>query len=202
MSECVYVTDDEAMVRRFLKKALDHAGMVTKTFASGSELLRSLDALEPGVILLDIRMPEMNGLEVLEAMGPQTKVHAVLILSSHGDVSTAVQAIHAGAVDFIEKPFSTMKLIERIRDLQAIVRKRQAESGIAAAARSRLQSLTEREVQVGQEIAAGLSNKEAARKLGISPRTVEAHRANLMRKLNATSITDIVRLFDVGNART
>ena len=84
MSECVYVTDDEAMVRRFLKKALDHAGMVTKTFASGSELLGSLDALEPGVILLDIRMPEMNGLEVLEAMGPHTKVHAVLILSSQG----------------------------------------------------------------------------------------------------------------------
>lgn len=201
MSECVYVTDDEAMVRRFLKKALDHAGMVTKTFASGSELLGSLDALEPGVILLDIRMPEMNGLEVLEAMGPHTKVHAVLILSSHGDVSTAVQAIHAGAVDFIEKPFSTMKLIERIRDLQSMVAKRLAESGIAAAAKSRLQSLTEREVQVGQEIAAGLSNKEAARKLGISPRTVEAHRANLMRKLKATSIADIVRLFDVGNTR-
>lgn len=201
MSECVYVTDDEAMVRRFLKKALDHAGMATKTFASGSELLGSLDTLEPGVILLDIRMPEMNGLEVLEAMGPQTKVHAVLILSSHGDVSTAVQAIHAGAVDFIEKPFSTMKLIERIRDLQAIVAKRLAESGIAAVAKSRLQSLTEREVQVGQGIAAGLSNKEAARKLGISPRTVEAHRANLMRKLKASSIADIVRLFDVGNAR-
>lgn len=199
MSECVYVTDDEAMVRRFLKKALDHAGMVTKTFASGGELLGSIESLEPGVILLDIRMPEMNGLQVLEAMGAQTKVHAVLILSSHGDVSTAVQAIHAGAIDFIEKPFSTMKLIERIRDLQELVAARKAESGLLIEARSRIKSLTEREMQVGQEIAAGLSNKEAARKLGISPRTVEAHRANLIRKLKVSSIADIVRLFDVGN---
>jgi two-component system response regulator FixJ len=199
VSECVYVTDDEAMVRRFLKKALDHAGMVTKTFASGGELLGSIESLEPGVILLDIRMPEMNGLQVLEAMGAQTKVHAVLILSSHGDVSTAVQAIHAGAIDFIEKPFSTMKLIERIRDLQELVAARKAESGLLIEARSRIKSLTEREMQVGQEIAAGLSNKEAARKLGISPRTVEAHRANLIRKLKVSSIADIVRLFDVGN---
>lgn len=197
MSDCVYVTDDEPLVRRFLKKALDHAGMVTKTFATGGELLGSLETLKPGVILLDIRMPEMNGLQVLEAMGTKTRVHAVLILSSHGDISTAVQAIHAGAIDFIEKPVSTLKLIDRIRDLQALVATRQAASGLVAEARSRIKNLTNRETEVGRAIAAGLSNKETARMLGISPRTIETHRANLMRKLEASSIADIVRLFDV-----
>lgn len=201
MSDCVYVTDDEPLVRRFLKKALDHAGMVTKTFATGGELLGSLETLKPGVILLDIRMPEMNGLQVLEAMGTKTRVHAVLILSSHGDISTAVQAIHAGAIDFIEKPVSTLKLIDRIRDLQALVATRQAASGLVAEARSRIKNLTNRETEVGRAIAAGLSNKETARMLGISPRTIETHRANLMRKLEASSIADIVRLFDVVHTR-
>lgn len=195
MAERVYITDDEAMVRRFLKKALDHAGMVTRTFDNGRALLEVIDTLEPGVVLLDIRMPELDGLQVLEEMGHRTRVHAVLMLSSHGDVSTAVKAIHAGAQDFIEKPFSIAPLIERIKQLYAVIEGWREHRIARDEAQSRLSQLTEREKEVGRELAAGLSNKEIARKLGLSPRTVEAHRARLMKRTGASSLADIVRLF-------
>lgn len=191
----VYITDDEPMVRRFLKRALDHEGMVTRTFENGAALLEAIDGLEPGVILLDVRMPFLDGLQVLEVMGPKTRVHAVLMLSSHGDVSTAVKTIHAGAIDFIEKPFSTAPLINRIRELHDLLETWQNERGSADVAKDRLDLLTEREKEVAQEMAAGLSNKEIARKMGLSPRTVEAHRARLMRRLGVSSLAEVVRLF-------
>lgn len=198
--ECVYIVDDEAMIRRLLKRAFDHAGMATKTFENGRELLAALDTLPAGVILLDIRMPEMDGLQVLEAMRHLTRVHAVLMLSSHGDISTAVQAMNLGAVDFVEKPFSTAKLLDRIREMQQMIRQWQGQDEIAESAKARIDVLSDRERQVGQELVEGLSNKEIARKLGISPRTVETHRAQLMRKLGASSLADVVRIFVAGRA--
>lgn len=191
----VYIADDEAGIRRLLKKALDHAGMVARTFENGKMLLEALDGLEPGVILLDIRMPEMDGLQVLEAMGPKTRLHAVLMLSSHGDVSTAVRAIHAGAIDFIEKPVSLAVLEERIRQLHQFTEEWRNDGGAVAASKRRLELLTDREREVGADLSLGLSNKEIARKMGISPRTVEAHRARLMLKMNASSLAEVVRIF-------
>ncbi len=195
MTDRVYITDDEAMLRRVLKKALDHEGMLTRTFENGKLLLETIETLEPGVILLDIRMPEMSGLEVLEAMGSKTRVHAVLMLSSHGDVSTAVRAINAGAIDFIEKPFSIAPLVARIRQLHQQIAKWQSDRAATVDAQSRLSVLSEREKEVGAELAAGLTNKEIARKLGLSPRTVEAHRARLMKKVGVSSFAEIIRLF-------
>lgn len=195
VAERVYIIDDEAMVRRLLKKALDHAGMVTRTFENGTALLQALDTLEPGVVLLDVRMPGLDGLQVLEAMGHRTRVHAVLMLSSHGDVSTAVRAIHSGAQDFIEKPFSIALLTERIRQLHALILKWQESRMASGNAQSRLSVLSDREKEVGRELAAGLSNKEIARKMGLSPRTVEAHRARLMKKAGVSSLADVVKLF-------
>lgn len=195
MIERVYITDDEPMVRRFLKKALDHEGMTTRTFENGPALLEAIDELEPGVVLLDIRMPGMDGLQVLEAIGSKTRMHAVLMLSSHGDVSTAVSAIRAGAIDFIEKPFSIGPLISRIRELQEVIRTWQSERDATADAKDRLNLLTEREREVAEQLAAGLSNKDIARKMGLSPRTVEAHRARLMKRLKISSLAEVVRLF-------
>ncbi len=195
MTDRVYITDDDAMIRRFLKKSLDHEGMLTRTFENGKLLLETIETLEPGVILLDIRMPEMSGLEVLEAMGPKTRVHAVLMLSSHGDVSTAVRAIQAGAVDFIEKPFSMVPLLVRIRQLHKQIERWQGDHMTIADAQSRLNVLSKREKEVGAELAAGQTNKEIARNLGLSPRTVEAHRARLMKKLEVSTFAEIVRLF-------
>ncbi|MEG4127028.1 response regulator [Microcoleus sp. Pol14D5] len=195
MSIRVYIADDEAMIRRLLKKALDHAGMVARTFENGKELLSAMDELEPGVILLDIRMPEMDGLEVIETMGPKTRYHAVLMLSSHGDISTAVRAMRAGAIDFVEKPVSIAVLIDRIRQLHQLTEQWQGDRTTHGEAKLRLDLLTEREKEVAGNVARGLSNKDIARKMGISPRTVEAHRARLMLKLKVTSLADIVRLF-------
>lgn len=195
MSQHVYITDDEIMVRRFLKKALDHEGMITKTFERGADLLAAIDSLEPGVILLDIRMPEMGGLQVLESLAERTRVHGVLMLSSHGDVSTAVRAIHAGAVDFIEKPFSVQVLIQRIRQLHQQIDEWRTSRMAVENAKSRLNALSKREIEVGLHLAKGLTNKEIARELQISPRTVEAHRARLMQKLEISSLADVVRLF-------
>jgi len=194
-NERVYIVDDEAMVRRFLKKALHHAGLNAHVFESGHKFLEVLDDLEPGVVLLDIRMPNMSGLEVLEAMGARTRVHAVLILSSHGDVSTAVRAIHAGALDFLEKPFSVAPLVERVRELHRKIEAWHNDRQHMAAAQSRIAILTEREKEVAKGMAAGLSNKEIARIMDISPRTVEAHRAKLMKKLGVSSLAEVVRLF-------
>jgi two-component system response regulator FixJ len=193
--ERVYITDDDAAVRRLLKKSLDHHGMITRTFESGSALLAEVENLESGVILLDIRMPEIDGLEVLEKMGAMTRVHAVLMVSSHGDVSTAVRAIHAGAIDFIEKPFSIAPLVERIRQLHSKIKTWETDKSLIAEARSHIAHLSEREKEVGMALANGLSNKEIARHLALSPRTVEAHRARLMKKLGISSLADIVRIF-------
>lgn len=195
MAERVYIADDEAMVRRFLKRALDHEGMLARAFEDGRMLLDAMDSLEPGVILLDVRMPNMDGLQVLEAMGARTRIHAVLMLSSHGDVSTAVRAIHAGAIDFIEKPFSMAPLLARIRHLHQMVMEWQGDHAAMDDANTRLKVLTGREREVGTALAAGLSNKEIARDLGLSPRTVEAHRAKIMKKLGISSLAEIVRLF-------
>lgn len=183
------------MVRRFLKKALDQEGMITRTFENGAALLDSINTLEPGVVLLDIRMPGMDGLQVLEAMGSKTRVHAVLMLSSHGDVSTAVRTIRAGAIDFIEKPFSIGPLINRVGELHSLIETWQNKRDALENAKDRLSILTDREKEVAQEMAAGLSNKEIARKMGVSPRTVEAHRARLMRRLEVSSLAEVVRLF-------
>jgi two-component system, LuxR family, response regulator FixJ len=195
MAERVYIIDDEAMVRRLLKRAMDHAGMQAQVFETGAEFIKALDKLEPGVILLDIRMPQMDGLQVLEAMGSRTRVFPILILSSHGDVSTAVRAIHAGALDFLEKPFSIAPLVERVRELQGKIELWQNDRRSIAASQSRIANLTEREKEVGKALAAGLANKQIARMMDISPRTVEAHRANLMKKLGVSSVAEVVRLF-------
>jgi len=195
MAQQVYITDDDPLMRRFLKKALDHEGMATKTFESGVALLSALDTLQPGVILLDIRMPELDGVQVLEQMRSRTRIHPVLILSSHGDVATAVRAVRAGAIDFIEKPFSVSSLVQRVRELQDLVESWQCDRSSIADAKDRLSILTEREMEVAKEMAVGLSNKEIARKLDVSPRTVEAHRARLMKRLGVSSLADVVRLF-------
>jgi len=169
--------------------------MLTKTFESGDDFLAEIAQLEPGVILLDIRMPKIDGIEVLEAMKAKTRVHAVLMVSSHGDISTAVRAIHAGAIDFIEKPFSIGPLVERIKQLHEKMRAWQSDALHIAEAISRVGHLSQREKEVGAAVARGMSNKDIAREFGLSPRTVEAHRARLMKKLGVSSLADIVKIF-------
>jgi two-component system, LuxR family, response regulator FixJ len=190
----VYVVDDDSMVRRALFFALRAGGFQPRTFASGSDFLEEADSLEPGCVLLDLRMPGVDGFDVLKSLGERVKRLPVVIITAHGEVSSAVAAMKSGATDFLEKPFADNALIEVLR----LVFDKLPEAAEAERERSealdRLSRLTPREREVFDALITGLSNKLIAHRLRISARTVEVHRANLMSRLEATSLAEAVRL--------
>ncbi|MFP5330691.1 MAG: response regulator FixJ, partial [Alphaproteobacteria bacterium] len=185
----VHLVDDDEAIRRSTGFVLKTSGYRVKSYESGAEILKSLPEFEPGCILLDIRMPGMDGMEVQQELRSRGITAPVIIMTGHGDVALAVQAMKAGAVDFIEKPFEKAVLLSAIE--QGFERLDHSEAGRARAdeAAVRLQSLTPREREVLDGLSRGLPNKTIAYDLGISPRTVEIHRANLMTKLEARSLS-------------
>lgn len=190
----IHLVDDDGAVRRAAGFMLKTSGFQVKSYESGVELLKSTSELDAGCILLDIRMPGMDGLEVQQALRDKGVMLPVIIMTGHGDVSLAVKAMKAGAIDFIEKPFEKEALLGAID--QGMRRLRQAETGrdLAMEANARLQVLTSRERDVLEGLAKGLPNKTIAYDLGISPRTVEIHRANLMAKLKVRSLSEALRI--------
>lgn len=190
----VYVVDDEAAVRRSIAFMLRAAGYRIEAFESGEEFLKAAPNLGEGCVLLDVRMPGMDGLQVQAAMRDRGLAHPVIILTGHGDITIAVRAMKAGAIDFIEKPFEKAVLLAALD--QACARSSRSESlhAHAEAARVLLNVLTARERDVLAGLVDGHSNKVIAYDLGISPRTVEIHRANLMAKLKVKSLSDALRL--------
>ena len=190
----VHVVDDDDSVRRSVGFMLKTSGYVVKAYASGAELLKDARALEPGCILLDIRMPGMDGLEVQEALRGQGVALPVIIMTGHGDIPLSVRAMKAGATDFIEKPFEKDVLIGAIESGFASLSRSDSSREKAKDAGVRLKVLTPREREVLDGLAQGLPNKTIAYDLGISPRTVEIHRANLMTKLGVRSLSDALRL--------
>jgi two-component system response regulator FixJ len=173
---------------------LKTSGHHVRTYESGLELLKSVPNLEPGCILLDIRMPGMDGLEVQSALRDKGVTLPVIIMTGHGDVTLAVQAMKAGAVDFIEKPFEKAVLLSAIDHGVERLRQSAANRERADDAAVRLGVLTPREREVLDGLAKGLPNKTIAYDLGISPRTVEIHRANLMTKLGVRSLSEALRI--------
>jgi len=165
-----------------------------RTYESGDDLLKSASNLEAGCILLDIRMPGMDGLELQAALRDKGIGLPVIIMTGHGDVTLAVQAMKAGAVDFIEKPFEKAVLLSAIDHGLERLRRSAASVDRADEAAVRLQVLTPREREVLDGLAKGLPNKTIAYDLGISPRTVEIHRANLMSKLGVKSLSEALRI--------
>jgi two-component system, LuxR family, response regulator FixJ len=190
----VHVVDDDESVRRSVGFTLKTSGYKVRSFASGSELLKDARALEPGCILLDIRMPGMDGLEVQQALLDQGIALPVIIMTGHGDVPLSVKAMKAGAVEFIEKPFAKELLLSAVEEGFAALKRADSSQERAKEACVRLQALTAREREVLDGLAQGLPNKTIAYELGISPRTVEIHRANLMTKLGARSLSEALRL--------
>jgi two-component system, LuxR family, response regulator FixJ len=190
----VHLVDDDDAIRRSVGFMLKTSGFQVRTYESGLELLKAANGLEPGCILLDIRMPGMSGLEVQAALSATGVILPVIIMTGHGDVSLAVQAMKAGAVDFIEKPFEKSVLLSAIdhgiERLQKSTENRERSDKAAV----RLQALTRRERQVLDGLAKGLPNKTIAYDLKISPRTVEIHRANLMSKLGVRSLSEALRI--------
>ena len=190
----VHLVDDDEAIRRSVGFMLKTSGFHVRTYDSGVELLKSGANLEPGCILLDIRMPAMDGLEVQAALRDKGITLPVIIMTGHGDVSLAVQAMKAGAVDFIEKPFEKAVLLSAIEHGVERLKRSSANLDRADEAAVKLQALTPREREVLDGLAKGLPNKTIAYDLGISPRTVEIHRANVMSKLGVRSLSEALRL--------
>jgi len=190
----IHIVDDEEAIRRSAGFMLKTSGFAVETWASGVAFLKEVRHADPGCILLDVRMPEMDGLAVQQALMERGITMPVIVLTGHGDVTIAVRAMKAGAVDFIEKPFEKSVLLAAIEI--AFDRMTNASTRLAHAeeASVRLAALTARERDVLEGLAQGLPNKTIAYDLGISPRTVEVHRANLMTKLDVRSLSEALRI--------
>lgn len=192
-SRIVHLVDDDEAIRRSASFMLKTSGFTVQSFVSGVELLKER-TLAPGCILLDVRMPAMDGIEVQQALRARGLALPVIIMTGHGDVDVAVQAMKYGAVDFIEKPFAKAVLLSAIEEGFARLENAGRSRTRANEARVLLEALTPREREVLLGLAGGHPNKTIGFDLGISPRTVEIHRANLMTKLDVASLSGALRI--------
>ena len=190
-----YVVDDESTVRRSLALLLRSVGFAVRDFDRGEAFLHSTEGGLPfGCVLLDLRMPGMDGLAVQREMAARGVTLPVVVVTAHGDVALAVQAMKAGACDFIEKPYDAETILQAVEAALARGDEERARTRDAQDAAARVAVLTPREVEVLQGLVAGRPNKIIAFDLGVSPRTVEIHRANVMAKLGARSLSEAVRI--------
>lgn len=187
----VLVVDDDPAVRDSLQAMLEAEGFRVYVFEDARAFLDALPAPSRCVALLDVRMPDMDGLELLAALGQRASAPPVIMITGHGDVPMAVEAMKLGAVDFIEKPFAADTIVRSIREALATCR---PASTATNETERRLARLTEREREVLEQLVVGRSNKAIALELGISPRTVEIHRARVMEKMQADSLSHLVRM--------
>lgn len=190
----VYLVDDDPTIRRSVGFMLRTSGRTVQSFDSGTELLLEVDKLEPGCILMDVRMPGPDGLAVQEEIVERRIDLPILIMTGHGDVEVAVRAMKAGAVDFIEKPFDKPVLLAALDEAGRRLDDKDRRRMMRDEAQARLKPLTGREYQVLEGLVKGHPNKTIGYDLGISPRTVEIHRANLMSKLDVHNLSDLLRV--------
>lgn len=190
----IYVVDDDEAIRRSLSFLLKTSGFAVQLFDGGLSFLKAAGDLVPGCVLLDVRMPDIDGLEVQRELRGAGVMLPVVIMTGHGDVDMAVAAMKAGASDFIEKPFDKHALLACIEAARKQSVAARGASARAQEAQARLNILTDRERDVLNGLVDGLPNKTIAYDLGISPRTVEIHRANLMQKLEVKSLAEALRI--------
>ena len=188
----VHIVDDEESVRRSLAFLLTMEGFAVRLHESAAAFLKLAPGLRNSCLVTDLRMPELDGVELLRSLRAQGIRIPAIVITGHGDVPMAVSAMKAGAMDFIEKPFEDQVLIDSIRRAAEQIGRNQTTDG--ADVGRRLATLTEREREVLVGIVAGHPNKTVAYDLDISPRTVEVHRANIMSKMEARSLADLVRM--------
>jgi len=193
-SPYVYVVDDDRDIRRSLSFMLGASEIRSYPFGSGADFLEAIPDLEPGCILLDLRMPQMDGFEVMAALARQNVDWPVVVMTGHGEVPVAVRAMKLGAIDFIEKPFSEEALLAGLGNAFPLLEQRLASGQRHKDARKRVGQLTARETEVLEGLLAGESNKELAGRLGISLRTVEMHRGNMMDRLEVDSLAEALTL--------
>ncbi|MEE8577604.1 MAG: response regulator [candidate division Zixibacteria bacterium] len=190
----LHVIDDEELVRKSLVAVLQNAQYDVQAFASGVEFLKALPGLNPDCVILDVRMPQMSGLDVLEILKQNHPETPVVMMSGFADVSMAVKAMQSGASDFVEKPFQAKDILDTLERVLQTSSSSNAKTVTNAEADALLSKLSKREVEVLLLLVQGKQNKVVARELGISPRTVEVHRARIMQRLGVTSFAELVRL--------
>ena len=195
----VFVVDDDQAMRNSLKWLIESVGMKVETYSTADEFIQNYYPGRAGCLLLDVRMPGMSGLELQEHFIKHQINIPIIIITGHGDVPMAVRAMKSGAIDFIEKPFNDELLLESIRNaLNMDVEQRAAQAERAEIA-TRLANLTPREHEVMEMVTAGKANKEIAQTLGVSAKTVEAHRSRVMEKMQADSLAELVKMAVAAN---
>ena len=200
VANIVYIVDDDEAVRDSLCFLLKSVGIIGQGFSSGNEFL---DAYEPeweGCILLDIRMPGVSGMEVQRQLDERNCALPIIFITGHGDIPMAVEAMHLGAFDFIQKPFHDQELLDRIQQALATYRESQDELALKKDVQERYEKLTPREKEVMEAVVRGHANKVIAMDLELSQRTVEIHRARVMEKMQARSLASLVKYSLLRNA--
>jgi len=190
----VFVVDDDPGVGDSIRLLLRSVGLPSKTFLSAVDFLEDFDSERAGCLVLDVRMPGMSGLDLQARLGEMGSTLPIIFVTAHGDVPMAVNAVKAGAADFIQKPFRDQELLDKIQDALEMDAQTRAELKDLGEIKSRLDSLTPREREVMEMVVAGKPNKNIARALGISQRTVEIHRARVMEKMEVRSVSILVQM--------
>ncbi len=190
----VFVVDDDPAIRESLRWLIESVSIQVETFDSARAFLDRYEPGQLGCLVLDVRMPGMGGLDLQEKLLADGVSLSVIIITGHGDVSTAVRAMKAGAIDFIQKPFSDQALLDRIQQAIEAHRDRLRRKAIRDEINERVGRLSPRERDVMSQVVVGKSNKAVAADLGLSPKTVEVHRARAMEKMQANSLPELVRL--------
>ncbi len=190
----VYVIDDDEAMRDSLNFLLDSAGYEVTLFENATSFLEALPGLNFGCVVSDVRMPGIDGIELLKRMKTAHSPYPIVIMTGHGDVPLAVEAMKLGAIDFLEKPFEDDRLTAMIESALRRAEPAAKSEAVAHDIAARIATLSPRERQVMNGLVAGLSNKLIAREYDISPRTIEVYRANVMTKMQANSLSELVRL--------
>jgi len=189
----VFVVDDDEAMRDSIRWLLESVSLSARMFNSANDFLNASDLCQPGCILLDVRMPGMSGMELLEQLKEHGILQPVIIITGHGDVPMAVRALKHGAFDFIQKPFNGQELLDRVNAALKVDRENRQHHEEIEDLRSHFDVLTTREREIMEHVVAGNSSKTIGKKLGISSRTVDIHRSNIMKKLNIRSIAELVQ---------
>jgi FixJ family two-component response regulator len=192
--EKVFIVDDDSAVRDSLCLLLKSVKIASQPFASGDEFLDAYDSDWKGCVLLDIRMPRISGMEVQKRLLEKNCTLPVIFITGHGDIPMAVEAMHLGAHDFVQKPFHDEELLDRIQQALMSQRQQQDELSLKRSIKKNYDQLTPREREVMSDVVRGHANKVIAIDLGLSQRTVEIHRARVMEKMHARSLAELVRL--------
>ena len=190
----VHIVDDEEPVRNSLAFLLSISGYAVRVHDSATSFMRQAKGLTSAVLITDLRMPDMSGVDLIKRLRSESITIPAIVITGHGDVPMAVEAMKAGAIDFLEKPFEDDVIIGAVGRAIALIEKRPGTPTDIESICERMAQLSEREHQVMQGVVAGQSNKAIAYNLDISPRTVEVHRANVMAKMNCKSLPELVRM--------